>query len=199
EDTPSSKVSTATFLEVLKEGLTAEQGFVGHKAGDAKAAIAGAPRKFEQTYGYPNLHHATMEPMNVTALFNGDKLDVWGPSQNAEAALAAASEASGIPIQKCDFHKVHLGGGFGRRGRADYVSQVALIAKQMPNVPVKLIWTREEDMTHCQYHPSTLCKMSAGIDANGNVTGFQMRISGQSILASIAPERLENGQDNTVF
>jgi isoquinoline 1-oxidoreductase beta subunit len=199
EDTPSSKVSTASFAEVVKEGLTAEQGFVGNKTGDAKTAIAGAARKFEQTYGYPNLHHATMEPMNVTALFNGDKLDVWGPTQNAEAALAAASEASGIPIQKCDFHKVHLGGGFGRRGRADYVSQVAMIAKEMPNVPVKLIWTREEDMTHCQYHPTTQCKMSAGIDANGNVVGFQMRISGQSILASIAPERLENGQDNTVF
>jgi len=199
EETPNSKVSTATFAEVLKEGLTAEQGFVGHKAGDAKAAIAGAARKFEATYAYPNLHHATMEPMNVTALFTGDKLDVWGPSQNAEAALAAASEASGVPIAKCDFHKVHLGGGFGRRGRADYVSQVAMIAKEMPGVPVKLIWTREEDMTHCQVHPTTQCKMSAGIDADGNVVGFQMRISGQSILASIAPERLENGQDNTVF
>jgi isoquinoline 1-oxidoreductase beta subunit len=74
-----------------------------------------------------------------------------------------------------------------------------MIAKEMPGVPVKLIWTREEDMTHCQVHPTTQCKMSAGIDANGNVVGFQMRISGQSILASIAPERLENGQDNTVF
>jgi isoquinoline 1-oxidoreductase subunit beta len=199
EETPNSKVSTATFAEVLKEGLAAEQAFVGNKAGDAKAAIAGAARKYEATYAYPNLHHATMEPMNVTALFNGDKLDVWGPSQNAEAALAAASEASGVPIQKCDFHKVHLGGGFGRRGRADYVSQVAIIAKEMPNVPVKLIWTREEDMTHCQVHPTTQCKMTAGIDANGNVVGFQMRISGQSILASLAPDRLENGADPAVF
>ena len=199
EETPNSKISTASFAAVLKEGLDAEQAFVGHTAGDAKAAITGAARKFEQTYAYPNLHHATMEPMNVTALFNGDKLDVWGPSQNADAALAAASEASGIPIQKCDFHKVHLGGGFGRRGRADYVSQVAMIAKEMPNVPVKLIWTREEDMTHCQVHPMTQCKMSAGIDANGNVVGFRMRISGQSILASLAPDRLDKGMDPAVF
>ncbi|MEA2939413.1 MAG: isoquinoline 1-oxidoreductase subunit beta, partial [Alphaproteobacteria bacterium] len=199
EDTPNSKVSTATFALVLKEGLDAEQAFVGNKTGDAKAAIAGAARKFEAVYSYPNLHHATMEPMNATALYTGDKLDVWGPSQNAEAALAAASEASGVPIAKCDFHKVHLGGGFGRRGRADYVSQVAMIAQQMPNVPVKLIWTREEDMTHCQFHPTTQCKMSAGVDADGNIVGWQMRISGQSILASLAPDRLENGMDPAVF
>jgi len=140
-----------------------------------------------------------MEPMNATALYTADKVEVWGPSQNAEAALAAASEASGVPIAQCDFHKVHLGGGFGRRGRTDYVGQVVQIAKQMPGTPVKLMWTREEDMTHCSYHPVTQCRMSAGIDADGNVTGLHMRISGASILASLAPDRLENGADNTVF
>jgi len=104
-----------------------------------------------------------------------------------------------VPIQQCDFHKVHLGGGFGRRGRVDYVQQVVQIAKEMPGTPVKLIWTREEDMTHCAYHPITQCRMTAGIDANGNVTGLHMRISGQSILHSLAPERLENGKDTVVF
>ncbi len=199
EDTPNTKVSSATIAEVLKAGLDAEQAFVGNKTGDAKAAIAGAARKYVAEYSYPYQNHATMEPMNATALYTNDKLDVWGPSQNAEAALAAASEASGMPIANCDFHKVHLGGGFGRRGRVDYVQQVVQIAKQMPGVPVKLIWTREEDMTHCAYHPINQCRMTAGIDANGNLTGLHMRISGQSILASLAPERLENGQDNTVF
>jgi isoquinoline 1-oxidoreductase beta subunit len=198
-ETPNSKVSSATIAQMLKEGLDAETPFVGNKAGDAKAAIAGAAKKYTADYSYPYQNHATMEPMNATALYTANKLEVWGPSQNAEAALAAASEASGVPIQQCDFHKVYLGGGFGRRGRADYVSQVVQIAKEMPGVPVKLIWTREEDMTHCQYHPITQCRMSAGIDANGNLVGLHMRISGQSILHSVAPERLESGQDNTVF
>src|SRR6185295_12994989 len=161
-DTPNSKVSSATIAQTLKEGLDAETPFVGNKAGDAKQAIAGAARKYTAEYSYPYQNHVTMEPMNATALYTAEKLDVWGPTQNAEAGLAAASEASGLPIAKCDFHKVHLGGGFGRRGRVDYVTQVVQIAKQMPGVPVKLLWTREEDMTHCAYHPITQCRMTAG-------------------------------------
>ena len=194
-----AKASSATIAEFLKEGLTAEQAFVGNKTGDAKAAIAGAPRKFEQVYSYPNLNHATMEPMNATALYTADKCEVWGPTQNGEAALAALSEESGLPVAKCDVHKTFLGGGFGRRGRVDYVRQAAAIAKQMPGTPVKLMWSREEDMTHCAYHPITQCKMTAGIDADGNVVGLHMRISGQSIRASLAPDTLENGMDPGVF
>jgi isoquinoline 1-oxidoreductase beta subunit len=199
EDTANSKVTSASIADFLRTGLDAEQAFVGNQAGDAKGAIARAPRRIEAVYSYPYQNHATMEPMNCTALYTGERLDVWGPSQNAEAALAAASEASGVPVLKCDFHKVHLGGGFGRRGRADYVSQVAMIAKEVPGVPVKLIWTREEDMTHCSYHPVHQCKMTAGIDASGNVVGLHMRLSGQSILASLAPERLDNGKDGIEF
>ena len=200
EDTPNARVSSAAIAQVLKAGLDAEQAFIGNKAGDAKAAITGAARKYVAEYSYPYQNHATMEPMNSTALYTADKLEVWGPSQNADAALAAASEASGVPIAKCDFHKVHLGGGFGRRGRVDYVHQVVEIAKQMPGVPVKLIWTREEDMTHCAYHPITQCRMTAGIDADGNVVGLHMRLSGQSILASLAPARLDpDGKDSVVF
>jgi isoquinoline 1-oxidoreductase beta subunit len=200
EDTPNSKVSSATIADLLKAGLDADEAFVGNKTGDAKSAIAGATRKIVAEYSYPYQNHATMEPMNATALYTPDKVDVWGPSQNADAALAATSEAAGIPIAKCDFHKVHLGGGFGRRGRTDYVTQVVEIAKQMPGVPVKLVWTREEDMTHCAFHPVTQCRMTAGIDANGNVVGLHMRISGQSILHSLAPGRLDpNGRDPVVF
>ena len=139
--------------------------------------------------------------MNATALYTADKCEVWGPTQNGEAALAAVSEESGLPIGRCDVHKVLVcGGGFGRRGRVDYVRQAVAIAKQMPGTPVKLMWSREEDMTHCGYHPVTQCKLTAGIDDKGNVTGFHMRISGQSISASLAPERLEaTGMDPVVF
>ena len=122
--------------------------------------IAGAAKKVEAVYSYPYQNHATMEPMNATALYTADKCEVWCPTQNGEAALAAVAEASGLPVAKCDVYKLLLGGGFGRRGRTDYVRQAVLIAKQMPGTPVKLIWTREEDMTHCQYHPITQCKMT---------------------------------------
>ncbi len=87
--------------------------------------------------------------MNATALYSADKCEVWGPSQNGEAAFGAILQAAGLPADKCEFHKVYLGGGFGRRGRSDYVIQAVLIAKQMPGTPVKLIWSREEDMAQC--------------------------------------------------
>ena len=92
-----------------------------------------------------------------------------------------------------------LGGGFGRRGRADYVRQAVLVAKQMPGTPVKLIWSREEDMTHGQYHPTTMCKLTGGLDAQGNLVGLHVRISGQSILASLLPQNLQNGMDPAAF
>src|SRR5438132_1524350 len=175
--------------------LDAEQAFVGNQKGDVKSAIAGAAKKVEAIYGYPYQAHACMEPLNATALYTADKCEVWTGSQNAEAALAATSEASGLPVAKCDVHKFLLGGGFGRRGRTDYVTQAVLIAKQVPGTPVKLLWSREEDMTQDTYHPITQCRLTGAFDANGNLTGLHMRISGQSILATLAPARLQNGRD----
>jgi isoquinoline 1-oxidoreductase subunit beta len=196
----AGKVSSASIAEFLKGGLDAEQAFAGNRAGDAKAAIAGAPRKIEAVYSYPYQNHATMEPMNMTALYTADRCEVWGPTQNGEAALAAVSEESGLPIGKCDVHKFLCGGGFGRRGRVDYVRQAVAIAKEMPGTPIKLIWSREEDMTHDGYHPITQAKLTAGVDAAGNLVGFHMRISGQSIAASLAPDRLDpDGRDPIVF
>ncbi|HEX3501241.1 MAG TPA: molybdopterin cofactor-binding domain-containing protein, partial [Stellaceae bacterium] len=128
-----------------------------------------------------------------------EKCEVWGPTQNGEAALATVAETSGLPVEKCEVYKVMLGGGFGRRGRTDYIRQAVLIAMQMPGTPVKLLWTREEDMTHCAYHPITQCKLSGGFDAAGNLVGLHMRISGQSILASLAPQNLQNGLDPVTF
>jgi isoquinoline 1-oxidoreductase subunit beta len=199
EETANAKVSSETISATLKEGLDAAEAFVGNKAGDAKAAIAGAAKKIEAVYYYPYQHHVTMEPMNATALFTPDKCEVWCPTQNGEAALAAAAQAADLPVAKCDVHKMLLGGGFGRRGRSDYVRQAVLIAKQMPGTPIKLVWSREEDMTHCAFHPVTQCKLTAGLDAAGNLTGLHVRISGQSILASLAPQNMQNGMDPVVF
>ena len=201
DEGPNAKLSSDGIAQWLKEGLDATDNvFVGNQAGDAKGALATAAKKVEAVYSYPYQNHATMEPMNATALWTPDKCEVWTPTQNGEAALAAAAEASGLPIAKVDVHKIHLGGGFGRRGAFhDYVRQAVAIAKQMPGTPIKLIWTREEDMMHGAYHPVTQCKLVGGLDDKGNLTALHMRISGQSIQAAVRPEGLQNGRDVLVF
>ena len=141
-----------------------------------------------------------MEPMNATALYTADKCEVWTSSQNGEAALAAASEAAGLPVAKCDVHKMLLGGGFGRRARSEYVSHAVRVAKEMPGTPIKLIKSREDDIANGVYHPITQCKLIGALDADNNLTGLHMRISGQSILAAVAPARLaEGGRDPITF
>ena len=193
------EVQQDNVTAMLKDGLDAGEAFIGNKAGDAKTAIDGAAKKVEATYAYPWQSHATMEPMNATVLYTADKCEVWCGTQNGEAALAAAAEAAELPVAKCDVYKQLLGGGFGRRGRADYVRQAVLVARQMPGTSIKLIWSREEDMTHDNYHPTTMCKMTGGLDAQGNLVGLHVRISGQSILASLAPQSLQNGMDPATF
>jgi isoquinoline 1-oxidoreductase beta subunit len=193
------KVSSASIAQWLKEGLDADDAFVGNKSGDAKATLGGAAKVIEATYSYPYQSHAPMEPMNATALYTADKCTVWCPTQNGEAALAATAEAAGLPVPQCDVIKTYLGGGFGRRGQTDYVRQAVAIAKEMPGTPVKLLWTREEDTTHDVYHPVTQCKMQAAFDDKKNLVALHMRISGQSILAYQLPARLVNGMDPAVF
>ena len=196
----NARVSSATIAEMLKAGLDAEQAFVGNQNGDAKAALAGAAKKVEAVYSYPFQNHACMEPMNATARYTADRCEVWCPTQNGEAAFAATLAASGLPADKCDVYKIHLGGGFGRRGAFhDYVTQAVLIAKQMPGIPVKLLWSREEDMRQGRFHPVTQCKLTGAFDASNNLTGLHMRISGQSILTAVRPEALQNGRDPATF
>ena len=195
-----AKVSSASIAEWLKEGLDAPNAVVGNQSGDVKAAIANAARTVEAVYSYPYQNHACMETMNATALYTPEKCEVWTPTQNGEAALAAASEASGLPVAKCEAYKIDLGGGFGRRGAVhDWVRQVVAIAKQIPGTPVKLIWSREEDMLHGRFHPVTQCKLTGALDKDGNLTGLAMRISGQSIVAGIFPQNIQNGKDPVVF
>ena len=195
----SGSVQQSDITALLKEGLGASEAFIGNKAGDAKGAIDKAAKKVEATYAFPYQSHSTLEPMNATARYTADKCEVWCGTQNGEAALAATAEAAELPVAKCDVYKLLLGGGFGRRGRADYVRQAVLVARQMPGTPIKLIWSREEDMMHDAYHPTTMCKLTGGLDAQGNLVGLHVRISGQSILASLAPQALQNGMDPATF
>jgi isoquinoline 1-oxidoreductase subunit beta len=195
----NAKASSAAFAQVLRAALDAPDAVVGNQTGDAKAAMAGAARKIEAIYSYPHQNHACMEAMNATARYTPQRCEVWVGTQNGEAVLAATSESSGLPQAQCEVYKLMLGGGFGRRGMTDYVRQTVALAKEMPGTPIKLIWSREEDMLHGKFHPVTQCKMTAGLDAQGNITAFQMRLAGQSILAQVAPQNIVGGKDPVVF
>jgi isoquinoline 1-oxidoreductase beta subunit len=196
----NAEVSSASIDAMLKEGLDAEQAFVHNKSGDSKAAIAGAAKRIEAIYDYPFQNHACMEPMNATALYTPERCEVWCPTQTGHEAIAAAAQAAGLPVGQCDVHKVHLGGGFGRRAFTDYVTQAVLIAKELPGTPVKLLWSREEDMAQGRYHPIKKAKLTGGLDASGNLAGLEIRLSGQSTLVSAYPEDLDkDGKDPNVF
>jgi isoquinoline 1-oxidoreductase beta subunit len=188
--------SSATIEERLKEGLTATDAYAGRNEGDALKAIAGAAKKVEAVYSTPFLSHATMEPMNCTARVTADKVEVWVATQSAEASLAAACEEAGVPLANGEVHRHDLGGGFGRRGGTqDYTRQAVAIAKQFPGVPVKLIWSREEDQAHDFYRPISQCKLAAGLDESGKFVGLHVRVSGQSINATLNPAAAAGGRD----
>jgi isoquinoline 1-oxidoreductase subunit beta len=191
-----ANVSSLSIAEKLKEGLTAAETNGDRKNGDAGKAIDEAAKKVEAVYSTPFLAHACMEMMNATVKLTADKAECWVPSQNLEASLAALSEASGIPLAQCEVHRHDLGGGFGRRGGTqDYVTQAVHIAKEFPGIPVKLIWSREEDQAHDFYRPISQCKLTAGLDASGNLTGLHVRVSGQSINATLNPRGIVGGRD----
>ena len=180
----NTAVSSETIAAMLANGLDAEEAFIGNQFGDARAVLGSAANVVEAVYAYPYQNHATMEPMNATAVWTAERCEVWTPTQNGEAALAAAA----------------LGGGFRRRGAVhDWVRQTVAIARELPGTPVKLIWSREEDMLHGRFHPVTQCKLRAALDGEGNPTALHMRISGQSILAGVMPQRLQDGMDFVVF
>jgi isoquinoline 1-oxidoreductase beta subunit len=180
DEGPNAKESSATIAVRLKEGLTSSENvFADTDNGDALKAIAGAGKRLEAVYSTPFLSHSCMEPNNCTVRISADKAEVWMPSQNAEASMAALAAVSGLPLAKCEAHNHMLGGGFGRRGGTqDYVRQAAAIAKNYPDTPVKLIWTREEDQGHDFYRPISQCRMAAALDASGNLEALHLRVSG---------------------
>ena len=195
----NGKVTTESIFASFKEGLDAKDLPAARKMGDTAAALASAARVIEAEYSSPYVSHATMEPMTSTALFKDDgTLEVWTSTQNGEASIAAAAEAAGLPLEKVEVHKTMLGGGFGRRGAPqDYVTQSVQIAKQFKGKPVKLIWSREEDMQHGFYRPASLVRMKAGLDAQGNVVAMKTTIACPSILALLRPEGIKDGIDFT--
>ena len=156
----NAKVSSESIAAWLKEGLDAEQAFVGNQNGDIKAAMAGAAKKVEAVYAYPYQNHAPMEPMNATARYTADKCEVWVPTQDGEASFAAVLAASGLPPAKCEVYKINLGGGFGRRGAVSGPSASGRQHREADSRHAcETLWSREEDMTHGRYHPVMQCKL----------------------------------------
>jgi isoquinoline 1-oxidoreductase beta subunit len=193
---PNAKVSSTTIAAALKDGLGAEGDYWQRKEGDALAAIKASAKTVEAVYSSQYLAHATMEPMNCVVQLSGDRAYAWVPTQNAEASMAALSEASGLPLANCDIKTMDLGGGLGRRGGTqDFMHHAVAIAKRYPNIPIKMVWSREEDMTHDFFRPISMAKMSAGLDDKGNLTGFHIRVSGQSINAYLNPSAIKNNKD----
>lgn len=198
---PHAQVQQQDILARLKEGLNAEQAFVGHANGNIAQARSSASVTIESEYFVPFRNHATMEVMNATARWTPERCEAWVPTQDGESSLAAVIATSGLPPENNEVYKVNLGGGFGRRGMQDYTVQAVKIAKQFPGQHIKLIWSREEDMAQGRYHPIMACKLTGHLDADKKLTGLQMRLSGQSILVAVRPQVVEQekGRDPLVF
>jgi isoquinoline 1-oxidoreductase subunit beta len=191
-----ANANSETFRKTFREGLE-RTGVVAKEEGDALAAIKAAAKVVEADYEVPYLAHACMEPMNCTAQVTPQRVDVWVGTQNPEAVLAAAGEITGLALENVYVHNCFLGGGFGRRGNTDHVRQAVTVAKTLGGRPVQLLWTREEDIRHDLYRPMAALRFRAGLDANGQPTGYFNRSVTHSILSGIRPEDIKGGIDRT--
>ena len=192
----NGNVSSESIMQFLRTGIEAKDAPVARKDGDFDKAIAGAAKVIEAEYYAPYVNHATMEPQTATALFKDGKVEVWVGTQNGETSIAAASEASGVPLESAYVHKMHAGGGFGRRGpHQEYTKQAVQIAQSMPGTPVSLQWSREEDIQQGRYRPVALVKLRGGLDAQGNWIAWHVRQADQSILITVRPTDIKNGID----
>ncbi len=194
----NGNVSSASILQFFKNGLEASEAAVlPNKKGDVDKSFAGAAKVIEAEYFTPYLAHSPMEPMGATVLIKDGRVDVWASSQSSEGTLASVAGALKVPPESVYAHKVQAGGGFGRRGGSqDFGRQAAFIAQQLPNgTPVKVLWTREEDTQHDFYRPLGMYKLKAGLDAAGNVVGWQTRIASGSLINQNANLPLKDGVD----
>ena len=193
DDGPNATVSTADVVQGLA-AATQAPGVVARKEGDAAAGIANAPTKMEAVYQVPFLAHAAMEPINCTVHVRPDRCEVWTGSQVLTRAQATAAKVTGLPLEKVVVHNHYLGGGFGRRLEHDYVTQAVRIAQQVAG-PVKVIWTREEDIRHDVYRPYYYDRVAAGVDERGQPIAWMHRLAGPAILARYLPAAFRDGID----
>jgi isoquinoline 1-oxidoreductase beta subunit len=193
DDGPNAQSSTADIVKGLaKASETA--GVTARKDGDPVSALVSAAKKVQAVYESPFLAHVTMEPMNCTVHVRKDGCEVWTGSQVLSRAQAAAAEVTGFPLEKVVVHNHLLGGGFGRRLEVDYVTQAVRIAKQV-DAPVKVVWTREEDIQHDVYRPYYYDRIAAGLDPRGTPVACTHRIVGPAIVARYLPPFFKDGID----
>ena len=187
DDCGNKRLSSAEIADFVRGGLDVNEGQIGRADGDVSAGFARAVRRVEADYTVPFLAHATMEPQTCTAHVKPDGVEIWVPTQGAATALATAAVAAGVPNDKVVVHSTLLGGGFGRRGAIqEYISQAVLIAKEFRE-PVKLLWTREEDVRHDLYRPFGMARLVAGLDADGMPIAWKIRLAGPSFVATLVP------------
>jgi len=193
DDGPNAKLETAAIVAELDQA-TRNAGAVAQTIGDVDRALAGAATKIEASYELPFLAHATLEPMNCTVDLRKDGCEIWVGTQAIARVQAAAAKVASLPPEKVVVHNHLIGGGFGRRLEADGAARAVEIAKQVEG-PVKVVWTREEDIQHDMYRPYWFDRLTAGLDANGMPVAWSNRFAGSSVLARWAPPAFQNGLD----
>ena len=197
-----AKVSSQSLRETRFKGLSAtNEIYLGNQIGDLASAEKNAASQYQATYELPYLCHAQMEPMNATAIWTPDKCIAWAPSQGTALTFNSVVQNSGLPASKCEAFTTLSGGGFGRRLNMDFVSYVVLIAKTIPGRHIKLIWSREEDMSQGRYHPAMMAQITASIDTQNQLAGMNIRLSGESFRkrAGYPVVKQFNGVDPYVF
>ncbi len=193
DEGPVAQVSSASIAQLFAQ-RAAQDGAVARHDGDAVAALAGAPQRVEAVYEMPFLAHATMEPMNCTAHVRADGVDIWAPTQNQTGVQMVGGQIGGVPPEKVAVHTTYLGGGFGRRFELDFIVE-ALETSKAAGAPVKVIWSREDDIQHAQYRPANYHQLRAGLDASGRPVSWTHRIVAPSIMARMFPQTVKNGLD----
>lgn len=186
--------SDATLKEyVARAENLGDPGVTWHTHGDAPKELAGGARVFKATYTSEHVYHFTMEPMNCTAKVDGDKIEVWVPSQTVGFVVGGIAGAAGFKPENIKVNITLLGGGYGRRVEAEYAVDAALIAKAVPGVPVQMIWTREDDMTRAKPRPLTAQHLMASVNAQGRITGWQHRVTAEGVYARVLPAAYKAG------
>ena len=193
DDGAHAALTTADIARELEQA-TLKPGAVAQNIGDADKAIASAATKLEATYEVPFLAHATMEPMNCTVHFLGSECEIWIGTQAIARVQRMAAPAAGLPVEKVIVHNHLIGGGFGRRLEADGAVRAVEIAKQV-DTPVKVVWTREEDIQHDMYRPYWFDRLSAGLDKDGKAIAWKNRFAGSSVIARWLPPGFKDGLD----
>jgi isoquinoline 1-oxidoreductase beta subunit len=193
DEGPNAAVTSASVSQLLTERAD-QAGVVARHDGDPDSGLSGAATKLDADYELPFLAHATMEPMNCTAHVRADGVDIWAPTQFQTGTQGLGAKIGGVAPEKVNVHTTYLGGGFGRRFELDFI-QEALETSKAVGAPVKVVWSREDDIQHDQYRPACVHRLRAGVDPSGQPVAWTHRIVAPSIMARVFPQYVKNGLD----